>query len=53
MPAAYNSKTINDIEMKSGKIVEKHMTSSSRHNSIWFVKILSFYKILLIKSIKV
>ena len=56
VPAAYNSKTINDNEMKFGGIVKDHwlikffwfywrMTSSLHHNDVITVKILSFYKI--------
>ena len=55
MPAAYNSKTINDNEMKFGGVVKDHyltnlvwfnwgMTSSLHHNDVITVKILSFYK---------
>ena len=50
MPAAHNCKTINDNEMKLGRIVENHklinlvsfnchMTSSLRHNDVITVKI--------------
>ena len=55
VPAAYNSKTINDNEMKFGGVVKGHqlislvwfnlrMTSSLHHNDVITVKILSFYK---------
>ena len=55
MPAAYNSKTINDNEMKFGEVVRDHwlinlewlnwhMTSSLHNNDVITVKILSFYK---------
>ena len=55
MPTAYNSKTINDIEMKLGGVVKDHklinlvwfnwrMMSSLRHNDVITVKIFSFYK---------
>ena len=55
MPAAYNSKTINDNGMKLGGVVKDHwliklvwfnwrMTSSLRHNDVTTVKILSSYK---------
>ena len=55
MPAAHNSKIINDNEMKFGGIVENYklinlvyfnwlMTSSLRHNDVITLKIFSFYK---------
>ena len=55
VPAAYNSKTINDNEMKLGGVVKDHllinlvwfnwrMTSSLRHNDVITVKIWSVYK---------
>ena len=55
VPAVYNSKTINDNEMKLGGVVKDHwlinlvwfnwrMTSSLRHDDVMTVKILSFYK---------
>ena len=55
MPAAHNSKIINDNEMKFGGIVENYklinlvyfnwlMTSSLRHNDVITVKSFSFYK---------
>ena len=55
VPAAHNSKTINDNGMKFGGVVENHklinsvlfnwlMTSSLRHNDVITVKIFSFYK---------
>ena len=55
VPAAYNSKTINDNEVKFGGVVKDHelinsllvnwrMTSSLHHNDIITVKNLSFYK---------
>ena len=55
VPTAYNSKTINDNEMKLGRVVKDHylinlvwfywcMTSSLRHNDVITVKILSYYK---------
>ena len=55
MPAAHNSKTINDNGMEFGGVVENHklinsvlfnwlMTSSLRHNDVITVKIFSFYK---------
>ena len=63
MPAAYNSRTINDNEMKLGGVVKDHklinvvwfnwqMTSSLRHNDVITVKILSFTKISPIKEEK-
>ena len=54
MPAAYNSKTINDNEMKLGGVVKDHWLinlvwfnwcmTSLHHNDIITVKILSFYR---------
>ena len=55
MPAAYNSKTINDNKMKLGGVVKDHwlinlmwfnlrITSSLRHNDVITVKILSSYE---------
>ena len=55
VPAAYNSKTINDNEMKLCGVVKDHqlinlvlfnwdMTSSLRHNDVITVKILDFHK---------
>ena len=55
MPAAHNSKTINDNEMKFGEVVETHkpinlvsfnchMTSSLHHNHVITIKIWSFCK---------
>ena len=63
VPAAYNSRTINDNEMKLGGVVKDHklinlagfnwqMTSSLRHNDVITVKILSFTKISPIKEEK-
>ena len=67
VPAAYNSKTINDNEIKFGEVVKDHlvinlvwfnwrMTSSLHHNDVITVKILShiysFTKILPIKEEK-
>ena len=64
MPAAHNSKTIYDIEMKFGRVVKNHklinlvsfnmqVTSSLRHNDVITVKIFAFYQILPIKVRKV
>ena len=55
LPAAHDSKTINDNGMKFGRVVENHklitfvlsnwlMTSLLRHNYVITVKIFSFYK---------
>ena len=55
VPAAHNSKTVNDNGMKFGGVVENHklinsvlfnwlMMSSLRHNDVITVKIFSFYK---------
>ena len=55
MPAAHNSKTINDKEMKFGGVVKSHklinlvqfnwhVLSSLRHNDVTTVEILSFDK---------
>ena len=64
MPAAHNSKTLNGIGTKFGRIVENHklinlvkfnwqMTSALRHNDVITVEILDFYEILPIKITKV
>ena len=63
VPAAYNSKTIHDIEMKFGRIVENYklinlvklnwqIPSLLRHNDVITNNFL-FYEILLSKSRKV
>ena len=63
MTAAYNSKTIQDIEIKFGGIVENckvinlvllnwRVTSSLHHNDIITVKTFGFYEILLNKCRK-
>ena len=55
VPAAYNSKSINDNKMKLGGVVKDHwlinlmwfnwrITSSLRHNDVITVKILSSYE---------
>ena len=55
VPAAHNSKTIHDIEMKFGRVVKNHklinlvpfnmqVTSSLRHNDVITVKIFAFTK---------
>ena len=60
VPAAHNSKTINDNGIKFAGVVENHqlinlvsfnchMTSPLRHSDVITVKIWSFFKVLLIK----
>ena len=64
VPAAHNAKTIHDIKMKFGRVVENHklinlvqfnwqMTSSLRHNDVITVETLDFYESLPIKIRKV
>ena len=64
VPAAHNSKTINDNGMKFGGVVENHklinlvqfnwlIRSSLRHNDVITVKIFSSYKNLTNESRKV
>ena len=60
VPAAHNSTTVHDIEMKFGSAAENHkvinlvqfnwqMMSSLGHNDVITVKILDFFEILPIK----
>ena len=64
VPATHDSRTIHDIEMKFGKVVDNHklinlmqfnwqITSTLRLNNVITVQILDFYKILPIKIRKV